>query len=675
MAGISVAGIGSGLDLNGLVTQLIAAEAEPVTRRLDNREAQLQARISAYGTLKSSLSTFRGAIGSAALAASFQSFSTSSSDSGTVSASANNSAVPAKYAVEVNTLASAQKLASKGFAETQTVVGTGELNFRLGTYDSGGNTFTSASGAGTATVIIDSTNNTVRGIADAVNAAAIGVRASLVDDGTGQRIVFSADKTGAANSLELLVSNDGDANGIDDVGLSQLAFDPTAAGVGTGKNLTQTVAAADAAITVDGLAITRASNTFTGAIEGVTLEVQELTTGSPVSITVARDTGTASSAVSSFVVGYNALVSSFNDLASFDADTGRAGLLLGDSLLRNVESRIRRAATDVVDGLDNATFRALGDVGITTAEDGTLALDNVKLGAALEADPDAVARLFAEVGTASDSAIGFISGTAQTVPGDYAVEVTQLATRGAYVGDALTSLVIDANNKTLALGVDGLQTGTVTLTEATYTSGNELAAHIQAQVNADAALIAAGVSLSVSFESNQLVFTSSRYGSDSSVVLSSAAGGAGATLGLGTSLGTTTAGIDVAGRIGGSLATGSGQNLTGTGNASGLKLEILGGALGDRGEVTFARGVANSLTSLVDNILGANSAIEASLEGLEGRVATLGDERAAAARRLEARELVLRSRFAALDGLLAQLSQTSSFLTQQLGALSSQNNN
>ena len=77
----------------------------------------------------------------------------------------------------------------------------------------------------------------------------------------------------------------------------------------------------------------------------------------------------------------------------------------------------------------------------------------------------------------------------------------------------------------------------------------------------------------------------------------------------------------------------------------------------------------------MDNILGANSAIEASLEGLEGRVATLGDERAAAARRLEARELVLRSRFAALDGLLAQLSQTSSFLTQQLGALSSQNNN
>lgn len=674
MGGISVSGIGSGLDLNGLVTQLIAAEGEPAQRRLDSREAVLQARISAYGSLKSALSSFRSSLSNANNAASFQSFSATSSDSASVTASAVGSATPATYNVEVQALAESQKLASGAFEDRLTVVGQGELNFRFGTYDSGGNTFTGKTGSSITTVTIDSTNNTLAGVADAVNAADFGVRASIIDDGSGQRLVFSVDDTGATNSLEIIVTNDGDADNLDNAGLSQLAFDPTAAGVGTGRNLTETAAASDARITIDGLTVTRPSNTFGGALEGVTLQANAISTG-PAAVSVDRDLGAASSAVSNFVAGYNSLVSTFDDLAGFDADTGDAGLLIGDTLLRSVENRVRAAATSVPQGLENASFRALADVGITTGEDGTLNLDNAKLQTALDADPDAVARLFAEVGTVTDSAATFVTYGANTLPGTYDVEVTTLATRGQYVGTTLSSLVVDGTNNTLSLAVDGAQTATLSLTQTTYASGADLAAEIQARANADTAFIDAGVTVTVTFDTDHLVLTSTRYGDESSVSITSTGATSPTTLGIGTAVGTSTAGVDVAGSIGGAVATGDGQRLTANGAAAGLAIDILGGNLGARGSTTFAQGIAFGLGGVAASFLDGDNLIDTSLEGLEDRVESLGVERERLSARLAAREELLRAQFTALDILLARLSQTSNFLAQQLGGIPGNSNN
>lgn len=668
MAGISVAGIGSGLDLNGLVSQLIAAQAEPATRRLDTQEAGFQARISGYGTLKSALSDFRTAVDGLRGTTSFNARTAGSSDTSVITASADGTATPGSFNIDVTQLAQSQKLASKAFTGQEDIVGEGQLTFRFGTYDSGGNTFTADPDRTISSVTIDSSNSTLAGIRDAVNAAGIDVSASIVNDGSGERLVFGSMRSGAASSMEIIVSGDNGGTNVDDSGLSQLAFDPTAAGVGTGKNLSETATAKDANLTIDGLAITRNSNTVTGAIEGVTLDLASVGT-SPATVTVSRDLNAATTAVQGFVDAFNALNSTFDALGGFDASTQTGGILLGDSVLRSVESNLRNVVADVVDGLSTSDFRSLADIGITTEAGGNLTLNSAKLQSALNSAPDAIAGLFGVAGIVDDSTIEFVGADSNSPVGRFTVEVTALATRGQYTGAAASSLVVDGNNSSLALEVDGITTGTIALTEKTYASESALAAELQAQINSDAALAASGKKVSVTFSGGNYLIQSDVFGSSSAVNVLSAGVNSAATLGISTTGGTSTAGTDVAGLIGNQVATGSGQTLTGVGIAAGLKVDVTGGAIGQRGTLTFSRGVAEEMFNIVGAFLDPNATLETSLETLADRVGALGAEREALATRLQANEDRLRSQFAALDVLLAQLQTTSTFLGQQLAQL------
>lgn len=665
MAGISVPGLGSGLDINGLVQQLITAEGEPARRRLDVREAGFQARISAYGSLKSALAEFRAAQAGVAEASTFDARRVVSSNPSVVNATADTGAASGTYSLQVTSLAQAQTLASEAFAAADTVVGSGTLTFSFGTFDADASTFSANPAAAGGSVEIDASNNTVQGIRDAVNAADLGVEARIVNDGSGERLLFGSTETGAARSLRIEVSGDGEGSDTDLLGLSRLAFDATA-GAGVGRNLAETTAARDAQFSIDGLNVTRASNTVTGVIEGVTLTLRAPTADAPVAVTVSRDEASLRGAVGDFVAGFNTLVQTFQGLASFDAESGQAGILLGDSLLRGIERTVRAELSGVVDGLGQAPLRSLADIGISTSEAGTLVLDEARLAAVSSASPGALAGLFTAAGSVSDTGLRFVQAGASSAAGRYDIEVTQLASRGSYAAAALGSLTVDADNDTFSLVVDGVQSGSIALTQRSYASGAELATELQTRINADATLQAAGAAVSVSFDGTALTITSDRFGSSSGVQVSAADTGSAATLGIGTATGSSNAGLDVAGRFNGAVASGNGRLLS---DASGLTVEVTGGGTGSRGSLTFSRGVTVGLDALLASYLDGDAALDASIEGLQSRVATIGAEREALQARLEVREARLRSQFSALDGLLAQLQSTSDFLAQQLAAL------
>lgn len=667
MASISSPGIGSGLDVSSMVEQLIAAERAPAENRLNRREASYQAELSAYGTLKSTLSGFQSALASLTDFSNFQSLKAKSSDNSVVGVSASDSAISGNYSLEVTDLAKAQTVASKAFTATTSQVGTGTLTFQFGTYDSGGNTFTANADRATQTVDISTTDNSLIGIRDAVNNADIGVSASIVNDGSGYRLVFNSEESGAANSLKVTVADSSDGSDLDDAGLSQLAYDPTGT-AGNGKNMTETVTAQDASFSVNGLAITSSSNEVSGVIDGVTLSLKDVTSGTPVSISVSQDTASVTKNVESFVTAYNDLMKTINSMTSYNAETGRAGILLGDSVTRGITSQVRTMLSSAVTGLDGA-YRSLADIGITTEAGGTLTLDKSKLSEALEADAAEVARLFSAAGSADDPLISYLDSTGDSQVGDYAVNITQLATRGSYAGASTSGfpLTVDAGNDTFTIKVDGTQSATISLTQQDYASGDELAAELQNRINGDSELSDAGISVSVSFVTDHFEITSSRYGSESTVELVSVDTNTAATLGL--SAGAGTDGVDVAGTIGGVAATGSGQVLSGSGDAEGIRLEVTGGVTGDRGSLSFTRGIADQLNTLLEGYLGTNSLIDARTEGLNSRIDDITDQRERLSRRLAQLEARYMSQFTALDALISQMTSTSNYLAQQLAAL------
>ncbi len=677
MASISSPGIGSGLDINALVTSIIDAERAPASNRLDFKEATFQAQLTAYGSLKGALSTFQSTLTTLSFTSAFKSASAETNNLDVLSADVSDAAADSSYSIKVNELAQAHALVTTGFTNTSDVVGTGTLTFKLGTTDyvkddpdaippvvEAYNSFTLNADKPAESLIIDETNNTLQGVRDAVNGADMGVTASIIYDGSAYRLTFASKETGADNSLEVSVIDSGDGDTHTDTnGLSRLAFNSGA------TNLEQTLEARDASLTINGLAVTSGNNVVREAITGVTLNLKEaqLATDSAVSLDVKRSNSVVSNSVYSFVNEYNSLVDTVNDLSSFDADTSRGGILLGDSVLRGVTSQLRRELNDTIEGL-GGPFQSLVDIGVSTDRDGKLSIDNERLDAAISSDPDAVAALFAVDGQTANDQVVFSGSSSATKPGDYPVNITQIATQGTYTGSAFGyggSIVIDGSNDDLTFSIDGISTGTITLTNNTYT-GASLAGELQARINGVKALKDEGVSVNVSFDEINEVFSisSTRYGDASIVNISSVEGN-----GYGLAAGSGIVGVNVAGTIGGQAATGSGRVLSGSVNAEGLQIEILDSNLGSHGTISFSRGIADKLNTMVDSMLSSGGSLDSRIDGLEGRIEGLGVDREQLARRMSALESRMRTQFVAMDLLVGQLQSTGNYLTQQLDNL------
>lgn len=367
---ISSLGIGSGLDTASIVEQLVTAERQPRELQLDRQQQSAEARLSAFGQLAAALDRVDGASGAIANVSDSRSVSVSSS--GLLAARADAGASIGSFTVETLQQAQAQSLASSTFTDAESAVGSGTLSLTL-------------AGA-TVDLAIDSGNNTLAGIRDTINAADAGVSALIVDNGSGSQLLLTAAATGTANSIDIAVS-DADGNNTDTLGLSALAFNAGA------QNLTETVAARDAQLNVNGVTVTRPSNEFDDVIPGLNLNLLAAEPGTLTEVNVQRDESAAREAVSAFVDSLNNLSRQLNERTAFNQETGRAGALQGDSAARSLEARLRQGLVTEL-GTSN-TFDQLVDIGITTASDGGIVLDETVFSQALESNFADVTELLA----------------------------------------------------------------------------------------------------------------------------------------------------------------------------------------------------------------------------------------------------------------------------------------
>jgi flagellar hook-associated protein 2 len=661
----------TGLDVNNIVSQLMAAERQPLTK-FTAQEANQQARLSAYGSVKSAVSGFQTALNGLNSAARFQSLTATPADKSFFTASATSIAVAGTYSIEVSALAQAQQLVAAGQASSTAAIGSGAattLTFDFGTISGGtledgaysGAAFAS-NGKGVKTVTIDASNNSLQGIRDAINAAKIGVKATLINDGSGTpyRLALAADNAGVANSMKITV--DGEA-----ALQSLLAHDPA----GT-QALNQTAAAQNARLKVNGIEVTKASNSVSDVIPGVTLNLVK-TTESAQTLTVARDTSAITASINSFVKAYNDLAGTMKNLSAYDAASQKGAILQGDATVRSLQTQLRGILGSTVAGVPG-DLKTLSSIGVTFQLDGSLAVDAGKLNTAMNDNFDEIASLFASVGRSTDSLVSFSSAGSTVKPGSYAVNVTQLATQGKTVGASAISLPLDivaGSNDTLNLTVDGVA-ATITLAPGSYSTTEALLAELQAKINGVSALSSRGIAVAVTDNAGTLTLSSAKYGSTSSVSIT----GGNAATALGLDGDTPTVGLDVAGTIDGVAATGSGQLLRATsGNANGLDLIINGGTLGNRGVINYSQGYASKLSTWAKSALATDSSITARTEGINKTIADIGKRRAEMEARLVIIEKRYRAQFVALDAMLSNMNTTSTFLTTQLANLPGNQNN
>jgi flagellar hook-associated protein 2 len=383
---ISSAGIGSGLDVNSIVTKLMAVEQQPLTK-LQTQEASLQAQLSAFGQLNSVVSQLKDATTPLLDPSTYALTTASSSDPSSVSAGTTSGAPPGVYNVSVSQLSASQSIVSPGgqYTDSTSPVGTGSITITLGTWNAGQTAFTPNAAATAVTIPITSDVNTLAGVRDKINAANAGVTATLVTDTTGTRIALQSSNSGAANGFRIQVVDD-DGNNTDNAGLSRLAFDP-AGGAG---QMTLAQSSADTMATINGIAVTSASNTLTNVIDGMTFSVSKLTS-QPVAVNVSRNTDAIKTNLTAFVTAYNAVNSFLAQATQYDASTKTAALLQGDSTATSVENQLHNVLSKTTGASSlYATFSALG---LQLQKDGSLKMDDTKVSAALANLPEATKAL------------------------------------------------------------------------------------------------------------------------------------------------------------------------------------------------------------------------------------------------------------------------------------------
>jgi flagellar hook-associated protein 2 len=362
---IGFSGISTGADWNSIINQLLAIERRPLDS-LEVREYEINQQISDYGQLKSAIDTFQSTVEDLTDSTGLAMFSTSTTDESVVTVSADETAAVSSYDIVVNSLASGDKLASSAYADTGTAVGTGTLSITVD--------------GSTLDLTVDASNNTLAGLRDAINSDADnpGVVATILNESGGSRLILTSSETGAANAISVSYSDD-DGNDTDENGLSRLFY----IGAGGDGLAEQIETAQDASLTIDGFSVTSASNSVTGAITGVTLE---LVAAGSASVGITRDNSGIEEKIQGLVDAYNTLMEEF--------DAMEESSLENDSSLRRMKQGfvdiLSQSAT--VDGADAYLF----EIGVTRDKEGVLSLDSSDLADALANDFDRVSQILTE---------------------------------------------------------------------------------------------------------------------------------------------------------------------------------------------------------------------------------------------------------------------------------------
>jgi flagellar hook-associated protein 2 len=767
---MSVDGLASGLNTTELIKTMIEYEMRPVYSEQNKIKAN-RALIDAFNVLKNNLVALKTDAAGVYRRTNFLGFSAISSDEDLLTASAGRTAAEGSYSFTVSRLAQKHQVSTSAFSDRDTTaIGTGTVSITVG--------------SGSAVdITVDSSNNTLQGIADAINASEADVSAMVVDvsgdessfkllisggqTGENQRIVIDEDLTGGtglqlgsvAEVAEGTWSGSSQAaSGGNYTGNSNASFTFTVTGGGTvgtdeielsytdGGDISGTVtvpssaaagtefefyggakvslssgtvvegdtfsvdvtsstvqAPVDSQITLGStegggtpLTVESSSNTVSGIIEGITLNLHKADPSSVVTVDVGADTESMKEAVTKFTDRYNKLVEFFNKQFSYDSEEREeGGALFGSSYALRISESLRSKMSGMVFTADNY-YNNLPSIGITTDTDGTLSVDAARLQEVLEEDPGKVADIFSTSGSSTDTNIEFMLASADTRPSHlvsddgYEVNITVAASRAEMEGSSITSpgggspIVIDSSNNTLKMKVNGTEGSEITIAEGSYTSGSDLAEAIENAVNSDSEL--EGNPIEVRFVdegggNGHFVFNTEEYGSSSTIEFLDTTGDS-----IYTDIGVTTGhysrGTDVAGTINGEEATGNGQFLTGSdGNeyTDGLRLKVtltrdqLISQGSSQGRVIVSTGIGSRVTDYINDITAEDGAIASRVDGLEAKEDSMNEYIESIKERIEKKKSRLTAQFLNLETAISGFQSQESFISGMISQLNSNN--
>lgn len=671
MPTITATNSGSGLDVRNLVDQLVAAEGGPVTSRLDRKEVNIQEGLTAIGSFKGALLDFQASLAPLRNANAFKAINATSSNEEKFTVSAQDNAVTGSYEIEISQLAQSQKLKSQSFDSEFDAIGSGTINVEFGSINSNDNTFNLNGKIPTQRIKIDSGNSSLRGIQQSINEANVGVRASVINDGSGYRLIINSEKSGVENSLRISISDD-DENNQDTNGLSILSYDPVARadidGVVQGKNLEVAAQAKNALFSIDGISISSSNNETKNTIPGITLNLKKVTEDGFESFKIEKETSAIKLSIESFVASYNELMSNVTRLTGFDSELGQAGPLSGDPAIRGITEQIRRRLSTSFNGI-NENLTALSSIGVDSSRDGLLNLDSHKLDVALENDADEIAHLFAAAVSTSDSKIKVTSKKIPATDGVFNITINQAPSSGVITGKTLLHYpdnIFDIPEK-ITFIIDNTTTSEIKLLPRSFESGNEFATELERKINDDVNLRRNDKSVTVSFINNTLNITSNSVGLVSDVEVKSISQALSSLTGI--SAGKGSKGKDLMAKVNGYDINGDGTKLKLEGVLSGVVLEVSGNKTGSRGDVTVTNGIASILDDLATSFLAENGLLDARIDGYNSKIKSIDKQRSDLVRKLEVSEERYLKQFSNLDAMLGKMRSTSNFLAQKLSTL------
>ncbi len=654
----SIDGLVSGLDTASIIEGLVSLQDSQVAR-LTSKKSEIQVQQQAFSGVEARLLSLRSKMSQLNRSTSsvFDFRSSTSSDESIIVATPSNNAAEGSYNLRVTSRAKAHQIGSQGFDSTSTSITEGTISFQVGDRPA-------------TEITIDSNNNNVSGLVQAINEQSDDISAAIVHDQAtdSDRILLSSKHTGASNEITVtnnLAATAGDIVRPDFTGIAIQEATNAAVQLGSGAG----------AITAE-----YETNKIEGLIENVTLDLVSVDVDKDVLVTVSRDNTQATSAISDFVDEFNSLVSYIDQQSAYNPETQAASPLLGNRSISSLKNELSAMVTETVAGAD-ASLNRLSQIGIEIESSGELSLNSARLESVLNGDvegidPSDIPKLFSLGGSSTNANIEFVLGSTRTksTSTPYQVDILQAAERGAVTAanSLASSIVIDGSNDAFQISIDGNESESLALTQGTYTQ-EELANHLQSIINSSSELGNRDVTVSV--EGSNLEITSDSYGSNSKV--QDISGTALTALGFdGTETGV---GKDVAGSF---IVNGVVETAVGTGrlligdednvNTADLQVKVTLDpsqvTTGIEGELTVSRGATSRidqfLSDFLDPTTGSLSTIN---EGFDLRIESLDSSIDKVNVISASKREYLIEQFTALERVLSELQTTASFLTAQLG--------
>lgn len=669
---ISSLGAGSGIDTQSLVDGLIEAERAPTEVRLDSRQETLETKISGYGALRSAMTTMQDSLELLTDPDTFTGRNVNYPDTSLLTPnSVDPDSATGEYTIKVTALASAHSVSTDAlalYADPDAAVGNGTLTFSFGDWDTG--SFTIDDSKGTQSIEIDDSNNSLNGIRDAINDADMGVQATVVNTGSGYQLQIVG-PSGANNEMSIEVTEGTPA------GLSALSYSEGA------LNMDQNQVGADAVLEVNGLTITRSSNTVNDVIDGLDFTLNNTSLTETVSINITADKAYAEQAIRAFVDGYNEFLTATASLtgSATDEEDPSIGSLNRDATTRDMINQVRSVISQTISGL-SGNYNALATIGVETDyQSGKLSIDDELLTTAIEDEYDKLTDIFTSSTTSSNTLFDVVRTRNSTATGSFEVVVTTDPSKGGWSAvnaidtvalptyqsgtDDFSSTLTTDNTYNFVVSVDGTTSETLTLT-GNFDTAEDIRAQLQSLINGDANLSAVNAKVNVVFDSATDTFSidSRSWGSDSKVSIVSSGAGMNA-LGIDAANGTSSAGTDVVGTINGESTFGSGNILLPDldSDLGGLSVRISpGAAAAGSATITHSRGFATELNNILENFLDDSGLIATREANINDDLDDIAEDRSDLDTRMELRRAQLEAQYLAMETIIASLNSVSDSL-------------